>query len=130
MSATKFKPVNARPVKQFFVEMLTRDIALEDAILDLLDNCVDGILRGVDEANDNEQPYKGHWAKITFGEKEFVIEDNCGGIPWSLHNQAFRMGRPPDSDNDREGSLLTVGVYGIGMKRALFKLGRSATIWT
>ena len=130
MSATKFKPVNARPVKRFFVEMLTRDIALEDAILDLLDNCVDGILRSVGDADDSEQPYKGHWAKITFNKKEFVIEDNCGGIPWSLHDQAFRMGRPPDGHNGGEGSLLTVGVYGIGMKRALFKLGRSATIWT
>lgn len=36
--------VDAAPVKSFFVEMLTRDIALDDAILDLLDNCVDGIV--------------------------------------------------------------------------------------
>ena len=37
--------MNASPVKSLFVSMLTRDIQLEDAILDLLDNCVDGILR-------------------------------------------------------------------------------------
>ena len=35
----------ASPAKRFFVEMLTRDIELADAILDLLDNCVDGALR-------------------------------------------------------------------------------------
>ncbi|MBS0481598.1 MAG: hypothetical protein JSR96_05480 [Proteobacteria bacterium] len=35
----------ASPTKAFFVRMLTRDIELQDAILDLLDNCLDGILR-------------------------------------------------------------------------------------
>ena len=45
-TTTKQYPhVPGDPVKSFFVEMLTRDIELEDAILDLLDNCVDGILR-------------------------------------------------------------------------------------
>lgn len=35
----------AVPTKQFFVSMLTRDISLADAILDLIDNCLDGALR-------------------------------------------------------------------------------------
>ena len=39
------KPTNdqaqASPTKRFFVSMLTRDINLADAILDLLDNCLD-----------------------------------------------------------------------------------------
>jgi hypothetical protein len=87
-------------------------------------------LRKIGDTNGKDRPYKGYWAKIAFSEKEFVIEDNCGGIPWSLHDRAFRMGRPPEGNNGHEGSLLTVGVYGIGMKRALFKLGRSAMIWT
>jgi hypothetical protein len=34
-----------KPTKRFFVSMLTRDIALDDAILDLLDNCLDGVTR-------------------------------------------------------------------------------------
>ena len=41
----KYVTVDASPVKSFFVSMLTRDIQLEEAILDLLDNCVDGVLR-------------------------------------------------------------------------------------
>ena len=40
---SKYETVDATPVKSFFVDMLTRDIELVDAILDLLDNCVDGI---------------------------------------------------------------------------------------
>lgn len=35
----------ASPTKQFFVSMLTRDISLDDAILDLIDNCLDGAMR-------------------------------------------------------------------------------------
>ena len=36
---------NGTPTKDFFVDMLTRDIDLNDAILDLLDNCLDGAIR-------------------------------------------------------------------------------------
>lgn len=42
---TNLKELHADPAKAFFIDMLTRDISLEDAILDLLDNCVDGALR-------------------------------------------------------------------------------------
>ena len=33
---------NADPTKDFFIHMLTRDIPLERAIIDLVDNSVDG----------------------------------------------------------------------------------------
>lgn len=155
--------VAANPTKQFFVSSLTRDIELEDAILDLLDNCVDGIMRtnrqrkgkkatveeaendvGEEmeaavndeaievvniEANENvtkEKPYSGFFAKITANPEEFEIQDNCGGIPREVAiNQAFKFGR---SANDIDSDLPTVGMYGIGMKRALFKLGKSSLV--
>lgn len=122
----QYGPVDASPVKSFFVHMLTRDINLDEAILDLLDNCVDGILRR--KAPDHEvKPYAGCWAEIKFDGDSFEISDNCGGIPWSLHDYAFRMGRAVDSPPDAPG---TVGVYGIGMKRALFKMGMRSLIST
>ena len=120
-----YESVNASPVKSFFVSMLTRDIKLEDAILDLLDNCVDGILRSTNTTR--PKPYKGYTAEITFDANSFSISDNCGGIPWSLHDYAFRMGRSPDRPADAPGS---VGVYGIGMKRAIFKIGKRCLIST
>lgn len=120
--------VKAGPTKSFFVSMLTRDIELRDAILDLLDNCVDGVLRtrrarGGDGSE--EKPYEGFWAEVAFDGKHFVIQDNCGGIPRDIAvNYAFVMGRPERRDTD----LATVGAYGIGMKRALFKLGERAEV--
>jgi hypothetical protein len=111
------------PTKQFFVGMLTRDIKLSDAIFDLLDNCVDGLLRTVTHLN-SKNPYQGFWASINFKEGKFTISDNCGGIPIErAEKDAFAMGNPK-----HENHLPTLGMYGIGMKRAIFKLGRSARV--
>jgi hypothetical protein len=123
------KIISARPAKRFFVEMLTRDIELADAILDLLDNCLDGAMRSsalLGTPIVEKQPYKDYWAKITLNGTNFKIEDNCGGIPLVLaREKAFRFGRP---DSERDNDINTVGVYGIGMKRALFKLGTDFTV--
>src|SRR5690606_37009001 len=105
--------IDASPTKDFFVSMLTRDITLEDAILDLLDNCVDGILRNDLTATRNT-PYQNRYSHIIISADHFSITDNCGGIPWAQKEYAFRMGRPPDA---AKPDLPTVGVYGIGMKR-------------
>jgi len=123
---TQYEPVDASPVKSFFVSMLTRDIKLEESILDLLDNCVDGILRASPKTN-SKKPYEGFWAEIEFNKDMFSISDNCGGIPWSVSDYAFRMGRSEDRPKDVPG---TVGVYGIGMKRAIFKMGEECLIST
>jgi len=121
--------VDVTPPKRFFVEMLTRDIELEDAILDLLDNCVDGAVRtnaGKAKMPKSENAYEGYWAEIELSEKRFSIKDNCGGIPLDVaRDYAFKFGRPR---HDIDSKLQTVGVYGIGMKRALFKLGQDSTV--
>ena len=111
----------ASPTKEFFVKMLTRDIELEDAILDLLDNCLDGILRTISPDADTQLPYEGFQATLIISPDHFSIEDNCGGIPISIAEKyAFTMGRPPSAGDSTPG---TIGMYGIGMKRAIFKLG-------
>lgn len=121
--------IKAGPTKAFFVKMLTRDIELADAILDLLDNCVDGVVRELkrlDEASSNGAPYAGYWAKIKATPEGFEIADNCGGIARTIaENSAFMLGRP---DTDRDADVETVGMYGIGMKRAIFKMGRHCLV--
>ncbi len=138
MSLEKLSPANtqiltdtvkAEPTKAFFVDMLTRDIELTDAILDLLDNCTDGVQRTLKSQGKSieDASYKGFYADITIEPNYFSIRDNCGGIAIErAKNIAFRMGRPPGRLEDDE--LYTIGTYGIGMKRALFKLGRRSRV--
>lgn len=118
------------PTKEFFVGMLTRDIELSDAILDLLDNCLDGVVRqkkGVDKTKSSDY-YSGFFSHISISSDSFIIEDNCGGIPKNVAEKyAFRMGR---SSSKEDEDLPTVGIYGIGMKRAIFKIGKSAVVST
>jgi hypothetical protein len=116
--------IHASPAKAFFVWMITRDIDLADAILDLLDNCVDGARRvGL---KSGKKPYAGYYAHVSFDEKSFSITDNCGGIPKDIAiDYAFRFGRPEETPDH---VLATVGVYGIGMKRAAFKMGSRCSV--
>lgn len=113
--AAEFDEINAAPTKAFFVEMLVRDIPLEQAVLDLVDNCVDGAKRI------NSEDFEGRVIEITLNADLFRIVDNCGGFDKkTARDYAFRFGRPP-------GMPVTphsIGQFGVGMKRALFKFGR------
>lgn len=127
MAELKPNQALAQPSKNFFVNMLVRDIDLEDTLLDLLDNCVDGILRTYDPDLNSAKPYENFKADFVIGPELFELIDNCGGIPIELaRNKAFAIGRP-DPITGAEG-IATVGMYGIGMKRAIFKLGRDAKV--
>ena len=116
--------VKGSPSKAFFVDMITRDIALGDAILDLLDNAVDGVKRAAGAVPPDFAP---HFAHVTFSPGEFKISDNCGGIPIDIAREyAFRFGKPEDVI--AEPTPHSIGLYGIGMKRALFKMGRNIDV--
>lgn len=109
--------IDANPTKDFFISILVRDISLKDAIGDLVDNCVDGAKRLRGENN-----YSGLEIDISTYPNGFRIKDNCGGINLEVAKKyAFRFGRPENmKDTD-----FSIGQFGIGMKRALFKLGNS-----
>lgn len=108
--------IEGNPTKKFFIDMITRDISIEDAIVDLLDNSIDGANRI------NREDYSNLYIELTINENEFIIKDNCGGFSLeTAQKYAFRFGRP-----DSAPKLLnnTVGRFGIGMKRSLFKIGK------
>lgn len=108
--------IQGNPTKKFFIEMITRDISIEDAIIDLLDNSIDGANRI------NSESYDGLWVNITINDNEFVICDNCGGFSLdTAQKYAFRFGRPEEAPKAQNN---TVGRFGIGMKRSLFKIGK------
>ncbi|MEQ5786830.1 ATP-binding protein [Erythrobacter sp. NFXS35] len=112
------KHINAMPTKAFFVDMLVRDIPTERAILDLVDNCIDGAKRLRPGSDEN---FDGLWVKIHLDGDRFEISDNCGGFDTeTAMNYAFRFGRPADA----KSTDYSIGQFGVGMKRALFKFGR------
>ena len=115
---------HAAPTKEFFVRMITKDIDLEDCILDLIDNCLDGARRSSANAPDAKR-YAGFAARIEVTLDRFKIEDNCGGISVDQAiDYAFHFGRRKDAPPGDHA----IGLYGIGMKRAIFKIGNSISI--
>ena len=120
--------VDASPAKRFFVEMLIRDIRLEDAIVDLVDNSIDSLIRCDDidltgllltSPHELDEVTNGRYVNINVQDDLFQIEDNCGGIEIDdARHHVFRFGaefKPQDA---------YLSVYGIGLKRAVLKIGR------
>jgi hypothetical protein len=138
--------IDASPTKGFFISMITRDISLTDCILDLLDNSLDGAKASTETqvaatgtmterrdhaldsgpSGDDARKLRGYSVDITMTRDRFAIEDNCGGMPIdvALH-YAFHFGRPAGDDSAPSGGI---GLYGIGMKRAMFKIGRQIVV--
>lgn len=106
--------IDAEPTKAFFVDILIRDIPLEQAVLDLVDNSVDGAKR-------QGASFEGREVAIELSAEKFRIVDNCGGFDKEeARKHAFRFGRVPHKDAIER----PIGQFGVGMKRALFKFGR------
>ena len=122
MTTESLGTVDATPTKEFFVEMLGKDVRLDIAILDLVDNGIDGAIRMREVSR-----LDGLEVRISFDQEHFAVRDNCGGIPLELaKNYAFRFGRPADAPTVKN----SVGRFGVGMKRALFKMGHSFEVAT
>lgn len=112
--------IDVQPTKELFIYMLTRDVKLEKAIIDLIDNSIDAAINNAIDGDLN--PFN---INITINENEFSINDNCGGIDIEIAREyAFKFGRP-DTIDKRVGNI---GQFGIGMKRTIFKLGKICDI--
>jgi len=108
--------ISAEPTKELFINMLTRDVQLIPAIIDLADNCTDGARR-----LKGERTWTDMEVNIEARPDKFVIADNCGGMDVkTARKYAFRFGREAGADSTKGA----VGRFGVGMKRGLFKLGR------
>src|SRR5438552_6498966 len=109
--------IDAMPTKELYIDMLTRDIALIPEIIDLVDNSADGAKKDNGEGTLND-----YWVRVAISPKEFKVSDNCGGISVeTAQKYAFRFGRPPGAPFVKH----SVGQFGVGMKRAIFKIGRT-----
>src|SRR4030042_2694531 len=103
--------VSFQPTKKLFIDILTRDININNCILELLDNSVDSYTRNkIEEKRE---------IRLNFDKNELSIFDNCGGIDKKkLQEEVFRFGT-----KDFLNNVPTIGSYGIGLKRSIFKLG-------
>ena len=108
--------VSADPAKSFFVSMLIKDITLRDAIGDLVDNAVDAIKAQVNDTSN----LKSYEIIIKLNKTSFSISDNGNGMEAAIAREtAFNFGKAETHkliDN-------SIGQFGIGMKRAFFKIG-------
>lgn len=110
--------VNMEPTKEFFINILVRDIKLEKAILDLIDNSIDSV-------KETAKDLSNYKIRLTLSKKMFVIDDNCRGIVKDKAiNYAFKFG----NDNSESSRPFSIGHYGIGMKRAFFRIGSKITM--
>jgi hypothetical protein len=121
------KIVHGEPTKDFFISMLIKDITLRDAIGDLVDNSVDAIKAKSDaikllakkDKKKKENKFGGK-IEIKFDDTKFTIIDNGSGIEEEIAREyAFKMGKPENHQLMEH----SIGRFGIGMKRAFFKLG-------
>jgi Histidine kinase-, DNA gyrase B-, and HSP90-like ATPase len=114
-------PIEGIPSKELFITMLVRDITLKDAIGDLVDNSIDSANRN----STTQNSLKEFTIKITIDKNSFEIWDNCGGIEEDVaRNSAFKLGKPKNYVSGKH----TIGQFGIGMKRAFFKLGEKIEV--
>jgi len=124
---------HAHPEKRLFISLLTRDISLADAFLDLLDNSINAAIRSIGLNTGSSEDYlklldenvaPKHNIRINFDANKVEINDDCGGISAAdAQNNVFVFGA---SDGSHLQDKLSV--YGIGLKRAMFKLGNKITM--
>lgn len=120
----------ANPEKRLFISLITRDISLIAAILDLIDNSINSALEPYAESLKSAQDYEGLLANsevspschidVEFDEERLVIRDNAAGISTeAAANGVFKFGRASAGEDPHD----RLSVYGIGLKRAIFKVG-------
>lgn len=119
--------VDAEPTKDLFIEMLVRDIDLRAAIIDLVDNSIDGARDAIKKKKAKPlaaTPLKKRYLRIETTPTSLTLTDNCGGISLTdAKEYVFRFGAHKDKGIDN-----SIGQFGVGMKRAFFKLGSAFTV--
>lgn len=125
----KFFSVDTRPTKVALVNSLTRDITVEACVFDLIDNSVDAardaiLAKCTGKAVALPDSYDGFDIELQFSGDGFAIVDNCGGISVNdLKVMVLRFGEP-------SSHTLGIGIFGLGLNRALFKLGETSHLRT
>jgi len=123
--------VDTTPTKDAVVSSLTRDASIEACIFDLIDNSIDAaresiFAKGRPDVDQYGLPtsYAGFKIDVRISGKGIIVEDNCGGIDGKFFQKgALKFGK-------RSRHKLGIGAFGVGLNRAVFRLGKKANITT
>src|SRR6185437_10884211 len=98
--------------KSFFLDMFTRDISLEDCVLDLIDNSLDAFINKenlkisnlIFDGNLRPDHLANARIDVTCSERQVKVVDNCGGIDRNrAQNEVFCFGHLPDETPGKLG---------------------------
>lgn len=113
--------------RQYVFDILTSDISVADCLLDLIDNSVDAARRDIGvKAGQSGLPdsYAGYEVSLHLSTDGVEIIDNCQGMEEHLlASKAFRLGA-------RHVQQFSIGIYGVGLIRAFWKLGDEGELLT
>jgi len=128
-------PAKANPEERLFISLITRDIPLVAAFLDLIDNSINSSVEPVSQELQTAADYERMLAdekispeveiSLEISPERIEITDSASGIFWeTARDHVFTFGRSTDKPHPSD----RLSVYGIGLKRAIFKLGNKVTI--
>lgn len=126
---------NASPEKRLFISLITRDISLIDAFLDIIDNSINAALTPLAQdlltADDYQRLLANARIKpkvqidVTVSAAKIMVRDTAPGISSAVAaDHVFKFGK---AKADAEGTD-RLSVYGIGLKRAMFKCGNKISM--
>ena len=120
----------ASPEKRLFISLITRDISLVDAFLDIVDNSINAALEPLASRLKTADDYQRLLANkrlepkveidIAVTPTKIVVNDTAPGISAeTAADHVFKFGRAAADAHETD----RLSVYGIGLKRAMFKCG-------
>ncbi|WP_338557854.1 ATP-binding protein [Acinetobacter sp. KS-LM10] len=113
---------DTRPAKDYLVNGITKDVTIEECIFDLIDNSIDAYPLHTDIIISD---YKNYTINLNIKKNLFSILDSGKGIQRELlKTDTLRFGTKTIHHST------SIGYYGIGLNRAIFKLGREINIVT
>lgn len=119
--------VQFNPAPAYLFDYLTADIQTAECIFDLIDNSIDAaraVMGGGVKDDVLPDKYDGFRIDLTLTPDAVVIHDNCSGMSETTFAElAFRAG-------EKSQHPFGIGYFGVGLKRAILKLGDQCTVET
>ena len=128
---------DASAEKRLFISLLTRDIPLVAAFLDLIDNSINSAIEPFSDRLKTAADYLSIFddetirpdtkIELVISKNKIEIKDRARGISAeTAKDHVFKFGRGENEHHEDD----RLSVYGIGLKRAIFKIGQDCLIST